>query len=79
MQEMTVVAHDVAADDIPSMSDALLTTKTWRLDEYQVQLEVMREAITEELTRYENESLTRRHQRTTMEAAVLNAELMPQV
>jgi hypothetical protein len=42
-----------------------------------VQLDVIREAITEELTRYEGESLTRRQQDTTMRAAALNAEITP--
>ena len=78
MREMTAVAHDVAADEIPSLSDALLTRKTWRLDEYQVQLEVMREAITDELNRYGAESLNIRQQKTAMQAAALNAQMQPQ-
>jgi hypothetical protein len=77
MREMTAVANDVAISDLGSMSDMVLTTKIWRLDEYQVQLDVIREAITEELTRYEGESLTRRQQDTTMRAAALNAEITP--
>lgn len=78
VQEMSAVALDIIVDDITSISDSLLTSKTWRLDEYQVQLEVMRESITEELTRYENESLTRRQQATAMRAAALNAQMQPQ-
>jgi hypothetical protein len=79
MQEMSAVANDITIDDVGSMTYTLLTTKLWRLDEYQVKLDVMREAITAELNSYESESLTRRQHRTTMEAAALNASLMPQL
>lgn len=77
MREISAVANDITMSDLASMSDQLLTSKLWRLDEYQMQLDVMREAITDELTRYENESLTRRQQQTAMRAAALNAQLTP--
>jgi hypothetical protein len=59
------------------MSDGDLIGRLWRLDEHQEQLEVMRDAITYELNKYETESLTIREQNTAMQAAALNAQMTP--
>jgi hypothetical protein len=74
-EEMSVYANDIAHDDLRSIDDMLLTAKLWRIDEYQVKLDVMREEITDQLTRYETESLTRRQHKNELQAAALNAQL----
>lgn len=57
------------------MSDQDLTANLRRLDAHEVQMDVMREAITNELSRHESESLTLREQKTTLQAAALHAQL----
>lgn len=77
MDPMSAYANDITRDALRSLDDELLTVKLWRMDEYQVKLDVLREEITDELTRYETESLIRRQQKTAMQAAALNAQLTP--
>lgn len=55
---------------LTNLSDKDLTGRLWRLDSHQVQLDLMREVITDELKRWEGESLMLRQQRTAMQAAV---------
>jgi hypothetical protein len=71
MDEMSAYANDITRDSLRTLDDDVLTVKLWRMDEYQVKLEVLREEITDELTRYETESTTRRQQQTLMHAGVL--------
>jgi hypothetical protein len=47
----------------------------WRLDSHEAQLDVIRDAITEELSGYQAEAPNIREQRATMQAAALNATM----
>lgn len=53
-----------------ALSDKELTKHLWKLDEQQIRLQAMRDAITQELQRYEAESTTLRQQNTAMQAAL---------
>ena len=70
-----VPAEPNAVSPLLALSDSELTARLWELDKLQVQLEAMRDAITEELGRYETESATLRQQRTAMQAASLAGRL----
>lgn len=56
---------------LEKLSDEELTQKLWYLDTLIVRLDAMREAIAEELERYERESATLRRNRNEIEAAAL--------
>ncbi len=43
LREMSAAAHAVVAEGLESLSDKKVTSRLWRLDEHQVQLDVMRE------------------------------------
>lgn len=56
---------------LEKLSDEQLTQKLWHLDTLLVRLDAMRDAITEELERYERESATLRRNRNEIQAAAL--------
>jgi hypothetical protein len=73
--KMSAVAGALVEKGPTGVSDSDLTASLWRLDEHQVQLDAMRETITDELNRYEGESLTLRQQRTALQAATLAGKM----
>jgi hypothetical protein len=62
---------------LTDLADKDLTAKLWRLDEHQVQLDAMREAITHELDMYEGESQTRRNHNVALQAALAGKSGIP--
>jgi hypothetical protein len=58
-----------AMSPLLTLSDRELTQRLWNLDRLQVQLEAVRDAIAEELHRYDTESTRLRQHATTMRAA----------
>jgi hypothetical protein len=75
LDQMINGALDIVSGDLPRKSDGELTGHLWRLDSHEVQLDMLREAITDELSRYESESLTIREHNAAMQAAALGAKL----
>lgn len=71
MQEISSYAHSIASSSLAVLLENELTERLWRVDEHEVQLDVIRESITAELNGYETESMTRRQQQTLMHAGML--------
>ena len=57
------------------LSDKQLSEKLWHLDSLQVRLDTMRDAIIEELDRFEKETAMLRRNRTEMMAASIGARM----
>jgi hypothetical protein len=75
LSEIEANALEIVSGNLPANTEKELTAHVRRLDSHEVQLDVMREAITEELSGYQAEILIIREQRATMRAAALNATM----